>query len=1355
MTVSGYTEDRRQRLEDALALLERGKFELDKGELSSAVFGSTGRFRADPLWIRVWGYLGELVLPMWRFARDSPDGASGVLRAFAGDEERAVFPWLDPYISAAPTVEARGGRLLDSLVRSIDDAWTDWSNEGVTAVLPDMTLTGDEIDASTKLIRLLRDEIINSIAHASGISGLRPERVVGSRPDDDAKFTWLALNRRLPRNPIPGMIYLARRLGRDLLPGAAFTKVTVDDDYFSALVDPKVGLPSELALKFSNGDFLMAHKQRVEDEGYFGSGIEAPGTTELDRAGVAYLFSAKANTSLMVLAPTSSGKSRFGQIALAREVHEKKRLHRKAFGRVVVIVPTKALVTQFARELRGLLAGTEAEDWEVLEGSRDYPQNDDRIRASRFDIAIIIPEKLAALMRNGMKIERTPLVLVDELQHIADGQRGLKEEQLLMEIFDRPAPPRFIGLSASLAPATSQLLRNWFAANLLHVDLLEVTARPVPLTVTTLDRESRIASRTHIVGDRTDVKQPLQRLKAISEEQVRAPGLVKGTANKFRVPLALIVDELLGEHFVDGSFTAETPSVLVFVDSKKNAENLVVGLHELLVTRLGVPRTARLRQGEEPLSRFPLINSEQGTQRPAQSIGLLPPSRVRRDLMSALESGIGYHTASLNQTGRSIVESLFRQGYVRVLFATDTLRLGINLPADIVINAALHMNIGSAGARLISKDAILQRLGRAGRLGHSRSLGQGFLISMNPPTHVQIDAHDRWEVTGREDATDAEVLSAFQSAEGLYRAYVQDWSGGAHYTRPVDPIWFDELVTRFLEANPDRALAVDAAEQELATLFARTLAGVDGADRPDGVAVIERLTQAGAIARAGSSYRLTDIGRSAAVNALTTRDTNVVKRIALAARQGAGPFTLIYLACTSYHVSGQNNQLRIRPGTRPELIERAMDMLRATVPVSARPGNRSLFMRLFPESVPDMIGDGAEADEVRRLINIRAQANTDIEEAPRLTAFWRAWHIYMRFAAVKFAKLENVLEIDEDQWRVDEDALMRHSEAAAYIVSAASDLLGMNPETMHFRSLGFFSTEVELGMTALLAPFLHLNTPGMDRERLLGMRRILGDREQRWDGLGELFDLYVEQDNTIPDRRDDEWQPLPASTIDSIKAELVGLDEGRRGTAYRVIDDIGAMPVPGRRGRRVRDELEAVALGQGADAFADMMRPFDLGAELSNDGRRVSIRFPADDENAAQTTTFIFPERGQLIDNAFVDEVIGTLFGPESNAMIVAVDGATHGVVNRGRFMQDPVAIIDPSLLLELLARVYQRYVGVADDQDEDEDVYGGLFGTPNEPTLDVDEARQELRRLFLHNAPVLSRNDLENRLAYREVVVT
>lgn len=1350
MTVNGYTDQRRQHLEDTLTLLERGKFPLDRGELSRTVFGPEGRFRPDPRWIRVWGYFGELILPLWRFALAAPEGPAGDLRSFAGDEERAFFPWLDPYISAQPSADSRGGRLLESVVKSVDDAWRDWQEDGAAALLPDFELTPEELEASTRMLELVRHGMIGPIARASGIALAYDQSVLGVTSDDDAKKTWLALNTRLPRNPVPGMIFLARRLGRDLLPGAVFTKVDVDDDYLTALTDPAVGLPPLLAAKFINDEFLMGHKRRVEEHGYLDSGIHAPGTTELDRAGVAYLFSAKADTSLMVLAPTSSGKSRFGQIAITREVHEKKRQHRKAYGKVVVIVPTKALVTQFARELRDLLAGTEAQGWEVLEGSRDYPQNDDRIRASRFDIAVIIPEKLAALMRNGMKIERTPLVLVDELQHIADGQRGLKEEQLLMEIFGRPSPPRFIGLSASLDPATSELLQRWFASNLLRVDLLEVTARPVPLTVTTLDKDRRIESRTHIVGDRKDLEIALVGVSKI-KDLVRGSTQLKTTANQYRVSLGLLL-ELLRESLSGGEFTESTPSVLVFVDTRRHAENLAKVTRELLVTALGVPPQITGRRGEVPLVRFPVFSAAADLPHPLDVVRLLPPGRIRADLTNALESGVGFHTASLNQAGRSVIETLFRRGFIRVLFATDTLRLGINLPADVVINADLHMYIGADGARLISKDALIQRLGRAGRLGHSRSLGQGFLVARRPPDYVRFEAHDRLEVTGREDASEEEVRDAVGTVEGLHRAYVHDWSGGAHYARPTDPTWFDQIVAQYLEANVGRTLPAEHLQQTLDALFARSLAGADGAERPDGARVVERLTMAGAIALAGDEYRLTDVGRSAAINALTTKDTQIVKRIAAAAREGAGPFTLIYLACTSWHVSTSTNQAAIRPGDGVEIVERVFSGLRNSATTSGLPRNRTTFMRHFPDSVPDMIGTGAEADELRRLIELAPQGTVSVDDATRVSAVWRGLHVYLRWTGLEFARMENLLQRDEERWRVDESALVTLSEGAAYIISAASDLLGMNPDTMHFRSLGFFSAEVELGMPALLAPFLYLNNRGMDRERILGMRAILKESDERWDGLAELFDIYVDKYQAIPRRNDPEWSQLPDDVIQSIRAELLNYDESRRGTAYRVIDDVGAMPVPGRPGRRVRDDLEQIARGEGIEVLYEILGAFALGAELNAEGDRVTVHFPRDSDHEAQSTVFIIPSRGILVDNAFVDDVVRGL--PLSvNAMVVAVDGATHGVVNRGRFMQDPVAIIDPALLLELLARVHKRYSDDVDDDDDDEDVYG-LFGVPTEQRLDVDGARQELRRLFLRNAPVLSRNDLENRLAYREIVV-
>lgn len=54
-------------------------------------------------------------------------------------------------------------------------------------------------------------------------------------------------------------------------------------------------------------------------------------------------------------------------------------------------------------------------------------------------------------------------------------------------------------------------------------------------------------------------------------------------------------------------------------------------------------------------------------------------------LNTLLVSGVGVHHAGLERETRLEVESLFRQGSIRILVATQTLAVGVNLPADCVV----------------------------------------------------------------------------------------------------------------------------------------------------------------------------------------------------------------------------------------------------------------------------------------------------------------------------------------------------------------------------------------------------------------------------------------------------------------------------------------------------------------------------------------------------------------------------------------------------------------------------------------------------------------------------------------------
>lgn len=1353
-------------LHERLRQVDRGSYPINQGDVSGKYFGSHGEYVETTDWVHLWGALGELLLPIslhlnknWNDRAANDIDLKREVFAFAGDTDRVVYGWLDPYISGLPDPLDRGERLLTSIVRSLEQASKDAPRGLGSATLLKRQPTEAEYAASLSLLADIRWVLLGRLAELVGVSAAKPTEFEArprtaaptKTPAEVAKRSWLRLPNKLPVGPVAGMVFLAERISRDILPISPFTASFPEEDFFAALRDERYGLPPMLAERFTNGAALMRHKEKVEQYGYLQSGIEPPGTTEIDRKTLSYVFHEKKQQSLIVVAPTSSGKSRFGQLVICRTVYQQKRAFPRAFGAAIVIVPTKALVNQVTRDLRALLAGTEAEDWEVIEGSRDYPQNDDQLRALNFDIAVIIPEKLSALVRNGMNVERAPLILIDELQHIVDGSRGVKLENLLTELFRRQPVPRIIGLSASLAPETLNLLGRWLDTNDVSADTLEVKSRPAPLTVTVLDGERRIVHRTHIPNDRQEFAHPLDASKKLSDS-VRGNHSIQSAAQRNRRTLALIL-ELLQPHVVDAAdgrrFSNETPCILVFVNSKRLAANLTKAMRELVVTKLNVDSR---RPGGLFARRFPALDPDEPPIHDDDGeVMLLAPGRLRTELEQATRTGIGSHTASLNAHGREIMEQAFARGHVRVLFATDTLRLGINLPADVVINGDILLNVGGLKPRLLEEDAVIQRLGRAGRLGLSRGVGSGYLVAPTgfPQRGVLISDRNRRMFGESPTASDHSVLERATKIDVLFDAYLLNWSGGAHYEPPLNTKGFEEMILQYLDSVPGKRLSASEASEAVSGLFKRSLPAAHGDPEPNGVLL--RLERAGAIVDRHGDLRLTDTGRSSAANALAVDDLPILQRIAAAALAGAGPLTLIFLACCSPFVEKSSYEIGVRDTDEPAVRTAIFERLQLTVESSSNSRTRRMFLRHFETDVTDAVGNGAEADDFRRFIQTADSSSTDTAV---LTAAWRALLIYLRWAGMPFDEIENPLKTDQEEWHVNETTLTALSESSAYLANAASDLLGLNPQTMHFRVLSYFSTEIELGVPAILAPFLFLRHRGMHRERVIGIQRVLSRPSLRWDSLSELFRHYVDVFDGIP-VVGKEWLPLPAHTVTEVISQLDAYDDRRQKVAYAVDARVGSLRVPRSSSVTVRDELASVAQGDGPAVLARLLAPFGLMVEVSGD--RVWVTLPAEAGKSEQRTLIIFPST--MVDNLMVDELVERL-GSNENALVVAVKSATYGVVNRGRFLLDPVAIIDPSLLVELLARLYGIHLVRDEDPDAEEDLedyeaFRVSLGGERPLAFNAELARTDLRRMFLNNAPVLSRADLENRMAYRDLADT
>ena len=92
------------------------------------------------------------------------------------------------------------------------------------------------------------------------------------------------------------------------------------------------------------------------------------------------------------------------------------------------------------------------------------------------------------------------------------------------------------------------------------------------------------------------------------------------------------------------------------------------------------------------------------------------PEAIKSNCVEALVSGIATHHAGCLPAWKQLVESLFQDGYLKVVFATGTLAAGINMPARTTVISKLSKRIDGSFA-LMGHNELLQMAGRAGRRG--------------------------------------------------------------------------------------------------------------------------------------------------------------------------------------------------------------------------------------------------------------------------------------------------------------------------------------------------------------------------------------------------------------------------------------------------------------------------------------------------------------------------------------------------------------------------------------------------------------------------------------------------------------
>lgn len=375
--------------------------------------------------------------------------------------------------------------------------------------------------------------------------------------------------------------------------------------------------------------------------------------------------------SLLVVAPTSSGKTFIGEMSGLRAIIE----GRKA----VFLLPYKALVNekydQFS-ERYGQGLGVR-----VIRCTGDRLDSTNAFVRGKYDLALLTYEMFLGLaVSNPALLHQLGLVVLDEAQFIADPKRGITVELLLTYLLaarEKGIAPQLIALSAVIGNINH--FDEWLACKKLITE-----KRPVPLVEGVLDRSG--------------VLQYLDGAGAVHTRQVLPPGAVrqrkeKPSSQDVIVPL---VAALIQQN--------QNEQIIIFRNRRGPAEGCAAYLAEAL----------NLPPAEVALAALPSYDLSNSS------------TRLRR----CLAAGTAFHSTNLFPEEKEVVERAFRNpnGKVRVLAATTTVAAGINTPASTVILAEQEF-VGEDG-RNFTVAEYKNMAGRAGRLGYNEQ-GQSIILADN------------------------------------------------------------------------------------------------------------------------------------------------------------------------------------------------------------------------------------------------------------------------------------------------------------------------------------------------------------------------------------------------------------------------------------------------------------------------------------------------------------------------------------------------------------------------------------------------------------------------------------------------
>jgi len=362
--------------------------------------------------------------------------------------------------------------------------------------------------------------------------------------------------------------------------------------------------------------------------------------------------------SVIVSAPTGSGKTLVAEFAIHATLARQRR--------IAYTTPLKALSNQkyadfcrqFGSEHVGILTG------------------DVKVNA-RAPIVVMTTEILRNMFYTG-GLDGLEFVVLDECHYMGDEGRGTVWEEIIV---NAPADVALVGLSATVKNIAE--IADWIS--LVHRLIVPITHphRSVPLQYLVADLSGEIHAYDQVRNGK---------VRLLGQEREG------GYSDKGRWYTRRVVDPTV---MLDELETRGWLPAIYFIFSRAGCERAMETV---------------LAEGKPLLTRSQQHQVDEAIREAVSDTPTIAESPLNQSIFQGLGMGVGLHHAGVLPSVKRLIELLFERGLCKVVFATETMSLGIHMPAKSVVLQSLTKRT-DRGFRSLTHNELTQMAGRAGRRG--------------------------------------------------------------------------------------------------------------------------------------------------------------------------------------------------------------------------------------------------------------------------------------------------------------------------------------------------------------------------------------------------------------------------------------------------------------------------------------------------------------------------------------------------------------------------------------------------------------------------------------------------------------